>query len=103
MVDPTTLAWIAGVFEGEGDVGVQRYYWDNGRKIEAKRPYPYIRITNTDIAILEACKPAFIGRKIMLFKRPPNDAERQGIKTRKVCYTERPAAMRKQGGLFCAR
>lgn len=47
-----SLAWLAGILDGEGTVSVQVYTLPDGRI----RITPFVSIVNTDAGILEECK-----------------------------------------------
>lgn len=50
-----SLAWLAGIVEGEGSISVQVYTLPDGRV----RLTPYVSIINTDKAILNECERIF--------------------------------------------
>lgn len=47
-----SLAWLAGIIDGEGSVSAQVYTMPNGRV----RITPFVSITNTDVGIVQECR-----------------------------------------------
>lgn len=56
------IAYLAGLYEGEGTLHVARYYWVNGEKRLRKTPQPKMRITMTDKEPLERVQKTIGGR-----------------------------------------
>ena len=50
-----SLAWLAGIIEGEGSISVQVYTLPDGRV----RLTPYVSVINTDTLILDECERLF--------------------------------------------
>jgi|SRR6185437_3541732 len=63
-----SLAWLAGIIDGEGSVSVQVYTLPNGRV----RLTPFVGIVNSDIGILDECKRILkeIGAEFRICAKP---------------------------------
>jgi hypothetical protein len=56
----TNIAYCAGLFEGEGNFGSEKYYVKRcGTKSPRKTPYAFIQIAMTDVEPLERIKELF--------------------------------------------
>ena len=71
-----SLAWLAGILDGEGSVSVQVYTLPDGRV----RLTPFVGIVNSDVGILNGCREvlAEIGVRYRDCKKPLTEGEYVG-------------------------
>lgn len=71
-----SLAWLAGILDGEGSVSVQVYTLPDGRV----RLTPFVSIVNSDVGILEGCREILseIGVKYRDCRKPMTEGEFAG-------------------------
>lgn len=85
MSRETDLAWVAGIFEGEGTAGfiTLKRKWKDG--FIHKYFIPMFKIGNTDTQILERCRVVF-GFGHVSLDRKAGYVSRNGIVNRKDMY-----------------
>jgi len=62
MYKPEDVAYLAGLFEAEGNFYERHFYWRNGEKRLYKTPQPRIRINMTNVEPLQRLRATFGGR-----------------------------------------
>jgi len=58
---PEDVAYLAGLYEGEGTFWLERFYWVKGEKRVRQTPQPRLRIVMTDVEPLERIHLTFGG------------------------------------------
>jgi len=70
---PEDIAYLAGLFEGEGTFFVDRFYWYKGEKRPLKTLQPQLRIAMTDVEPLERLQSVFGGNLYGPYKYERNN------------------------------